>query len=299
MDLKTLLLVGAMNTQDLGDTLFGLGGYYLTVGQELVGSDIVYTDSLETQTLGYVNLFVNGGTVEYHDFLGETSLKVDVPLFLEGEPVDYLKARDLIQDFYDVDYFSPCKLTKRELRRGNDLLGMLLLDSLEGKASGVHKAKPVSVEKLRQGLDDYLVRMDDYCPECRVDIPVKRRLHDFVEYVVEEGSFVDGVYLQGYDYGNSKVGIIVSEDLDLVKVTYDGNVYWDGGDVGHLDGQVDMVTSRDNLINSEFDSELGKYVIAEPSNANQFVYDATVDILYSFLPFDQRITFEEWVAEQD
>ena len=299
MNLASLLLIGAVNAQDIGDTMFGLGGYHLTVAQELEGSDIVYTDSLEVQTLGYVNLFVNGGTVEYHDFLGETSFEVNVPLFLESEPVDYLKARALIQEFYDVDHLSLGKLTRKELRRGNDLFEKLLLDSLEGRSSGVHKTKPVSVEKLREGIEDYFARMEDYCPECRVDIPVKRRLHDIVEYVLEEGSLVDGVYLQGYDYGGSKVGIIVSEDLDWVKVTYDSNVYCDGGSVGHLDGQVDMVTSRNHLINSEFDSEMGKYVIAKPSNANQFVFDATVDILYSFLPFDKRITFEEWVAEQD
>ncbi len=293
-----LLLVGALSAHEgnLGSSHFALGGYHIDVPLNLVEGEFFYGDSPEKEMLGYVNLFFNGGEVEYSDYLGERSLDVKVPLLQDGEPVDWLNARALISEFYDVGKFSPCKLTQREIIKGNELIRGLLLDSLDGKSNGVHKTKPVSFDSLNSGVQDYLVRMEEYCPECRVDVPVERRLRAVVDFAVETTEVRNGAYHLGFGDGTDAIGIVIGENLDWVKLSYNGKVFSDGGEFGHLDGYVDSIASMKNLLNSEYVEGEG-YVIAEPSDANQFVYDCAVELLHGLIPEQYQVTFDGWLAE--
>jgi len=305
MSLVSLLLLGTVGAQEgsfCESRLFDLGGYYLEVGECLSlsnGGSITYFDSVEKDTLAYVNLFMNGGVVKYDDFLGVTDLKVEVPVFGSDQPVDYLGARSLIESFYDIGRFSPNKLTKREMKKGNSLFEKLLLDSLEGERSGVHSARPVSFDTLSEGVEDYLVRMDDRCIECE-GLPAQRRLRAVVEYMLDNKIVVDGKFVWDLNFGGNGVRIDVSQGLDLVVIRSDlGKAYWDGGEFGHLDGEVDMVSASYPFLRSEFDSSLGLHVVCEDLSAHQWVNDTLIEMLHESLPEWYKVVQEQYIDEEE
>jgi hypothetical protein len=301
-----LLLIGALNAQEVSfcePRLLDLGGYYLEVDECLSlsnGGSITYSDSVEKDTVAYVNMFLNGGVVNYDDFLGVTNLDVNVPVFGSDQPVDYLGARKLIQEFYDTGRFSPNKLTKKEMEKGNELFEKLLLDALDGRSSAEYDVSLISFEKLEERMDSYLERMEDYCPECRVDVPIKRRLRAVVEYMVENKVAIDEKYVWDFNFGGNGLRMEVSEDLDLVVIRSDqGKAYWDGGEFGHLDGQVDMVTAGYSFLRSEFDSSLGLHVVETDLFVHQDLFDSIfVDLLHDFLPESDRVYFDDYVFEE-
>ena len=301
-----LALVGAVGAQEGsvgGDyRLVGAGGYYFEVEEELTwdsqyNSIITHVDSDERDALAYVNLFLNGGDVVYEDFLGDTSLKVVLPLNV-GDELSYLESRELIEAFYDTGRFTPGRLTSREVRRGNDLFEKLMLDSLEGKDSGVYRANPMSIQVVQNGVDDYLQRMEDYCIECD-GLPTGRKLRAIGEFMLDTKRPVNGTYMWDVNFGGNGIRLELDAGLSWIRLHSDlGKTYWDG-DVGHLDGELDMVSASYPFLRSEFDLSIREHTVSTDLSVHQWTYDVLVDCLYTKLPFDYRVTLEEFVLEEE